>query len=887
MYDIDELRERIWQNPDTATGLHWQNHGGKWRSSQRMDGQNTARADRTVLERRSSDGQIFYYYHGDGGGKQNGDIIELLQYIYGMNDVGDVIRTAAERYGIQPTFSGADAEQQRKAWKQRATMQSIAQDAAGILTAAMKQDSAAGIRTYLQGRGLQASEHFGVFSAAVRESLTRELKKKYDDGQAVDAAITSLFPVWRKDFSKDKAGTYIDFADAYGLIIPYYSGSRLYGFCMRLTAAKTPTYTDADGKVQDMPKYLYSKSRDKGGIMEKGGYCPAVLNPDEPVILVEGILDAIACIQAGCSNVMALGGMTPTDREDKANSSQIQTLKRYGAKHIIYMPDMETTADGQPKTAATERTIKALLPHLTGSIDGKGFLSLGIIWHDLQDAKDAADILHLYGKKTLLQCIDIAQPWHEWTTWQICTRNAGNLPQMAADFVDMYRNIQNPIERELIRRDMTTAAPDSPLQELKKAGITARSLQQIDRTGNATTYRSAMTEAIDSLKAAADKNADAETIGSLLKTAERVQNHTAALSFAAQVNATADILGTQIAQEGDYIETCWDMWKDYSHGMKEPTTVRKISFAPASVSVMAAPTSHGKTLVMLQTAIYLAKTRQEHVLYIGLENDAKQLYVRALAAYAGDSIKERNPRKAVRQYFKGQALRADLFADSNTRDTIAAAVTGYSSEVMPYLHLVRVNSDSEALCSAIAAQVEEWQNRGEHVAAVFIDYVQLLHMTGRNYSRTDEMKNICDGINELAKTTGLPVIVGSQMNRSATQRTDNKTPAIDGIDLYNLGESSGIENIAEDCFLIWDIDRTNEDNYRDAEGFIKARDKMMKRSRRIYAENEQNAQAAPILRRGHVYIEALKSREYETGCYCLIPAIFAAGTLNTKDKTKY
>ena len=885
MYNKEEITQQIWLNPDAATGLHFVRKGRKWISCQRMNGENTSRTDRLQLEQNGTNGQVFYYYHGDGERKPFGDIWELLQYRYGTNDFTEVLERAATAYGIQPTFQNAEAQ---KAWKQRTTTANIATEAAGILTNALHTDAGTATRLYLQGRGLEPSTRMGAFSAALRQELTDKLQKKYD-AEDVKAAIASLFPVWRVD----KEGKWHDFADAYGLIIPYYSGCRLFGFCLRCTAAEQPTYTDEKGAQQTMPKYLFSRSKDKGGIMEKGGYCPVDLESNKPVFLVEGLLDAEAVMQCGVNNVMALGGMTITDREDKANSSQIKTLQRFGVRDIVYMPDVEHEADGTLKTGATERTIKALQPYLTGTINNEnGFVSLCIIKHTLQDVKDAADILKVYGKETLCEVLyNTRVDWWAWLATLNLQQNADNLPDMADNFARLYMSVKNPIERELIRQQITAAPAGTPLHVMKEAGITASSLLQIERTGELNTYRTRITDAIDALKDAADKHAPADTMRRLIDNAAQIQNHSTALTFAAQINATTDMLGAQIANEGEYIDTCWTLWKENGGGTFEP--VRLISFAPASISVFAAPTSHGKTLVMLQTALYLAQHRQEHVLYVGLENDAKQLFIRALCAYIGDAwkgLKIPNKRRAIRRYFKGQRIVADegqqtfetAQTDKAVNELIRDKVAEYEDIVRPFLHLVRVGNDCEAMCDMIRQQVEQWQDNGEPIAAVFIDYCQLLHLTGRNYSRTDEMKNICDNLNELAKTTGLPVIVGSQMNRASTKGEGGTMPPLDNVDLGNLGESSGIENIAEDCYLIWDIDRTNTNRY-EKNGIIMSRNDMLHRSRRIFEDTD----AGTIRREGNIYIESMKAREYATGCYCIIPADFAAGTLDTKNVTKH
>ena len=866
-YDKQKLLQALWQNPNTATHMDFIEVRGQWHSRKRPDGsEDKSRKDKSILKR-SSDGQIFFNYNG--GSYPSGDIFNLLQLIYGTNDMAEVFELAAKAYGIQPEGN----LQQRQEWQQRATRAEMAKTAAAVVTDALKTDAAAPVVDYLRGRGLAVSSRLGYFSKAIKDNLKETLKASQQD-------INALFPTTRKDYTNSTEGEWTDYADMYGLAIPYYNGSRINGFCLRLTSATAPTYKDSDGSIHTLPKYLFTKD------MPKGGYCMQ-LKPTAPVVMVEGLLDAEAVMQAGCSNVMALGGMTPTDNEDAAKSS-IKTLQRYGVTALVYMPDIEYNEDGALKTDATQRTIKAFQPLLTGCIDGVGFKSLHIAnaHNQLQDVKDAADIMQKYGAETLLQVIETPAKWWEWQTQQIID-NGGTPEDMAADFMQMYLQISSPVERQLIKTDLTHAAQDSPLQIFKKAGITAGSLTMADRTGMATTYREHMTAAIDALKEAADSKAPADKLGNLLERAAKVQRQGELKDFKARVNATPEQLRLQIMQEPEYIQTSWQMYRE-NKGVTnngKPFEARKLSFSPAAVSVFAAPTSHGKTLIMMQTALNIAKQRQ-HVLYVGLENDEKQLFVRALAAYIGDKWQglKVKPRKALRQYMKQQGYGIDdLQKTAEIDELLQQEYETYCRDIFPYLHFVRMDSECDTICGFISEIVDEWRDKGAETAAVFIDYIQLLHVTGRNYSRTDELKTICDSINELAKKTGLPVIVGSQMNRAAT-KGDGNLPPFDSVDLYNIGESSGIENIAEDCYFVWNTDKTNTDRYKEKDGFIKPLDKMPHRSKRIF-EDVSGGGSTCTLRQGYIYVEALKSRDEETGCYCLIKTNFAAGSMS--DTTEY
>ena len=881
MYSKDKLLQAIWQNPDTCTGLHFQYKGGHWETRQRPDG-STDSHPYTIL-RMAPDGHTIFM-NINGAAFASGDIFKLLHYLYATNDKEEVLQRACEAYGIQPEYGGSEEEQERRQRAaRRRTEAAIAKEVAQVITAALK-DPAKGreARAYLNSRNLQPTERMGAYSTDIQADIIKHLQQVFENMTRADctAYMRRFFPTIRLDYANNPQGTWVDFIDGYSLLLPYYNGSRIVGFCMRKTTPQPLTWTNKDGEVETMPKYLYSKG------MPKGGYCEN-LTGAKPVILVEGLLDAEAMKQHGFTNIMAVGGQTPTDSPEDAAKSQIQTLQRFGAKHIVYVPDLEYNADGSEKTGATLKTIKNLREYLTGDMYGRGFISLKIahLPNPTKEPKQDADsVLQEQGTEAMQDAIDGAANWWEWRLLNDIRKHRDNIDDMAAAAVATYCEIANPIEREMLRRALLNAPKGSPLAKLYEAGITAGSLSMIDKNGEATTYRSGITDIIGQLQAAAEKHATAEKIGALLNKAQRIQNHTEAARFAAQVNCTQEQYNTIIAQKPDYIQTCWQLWK-WNATKGTYTESRRIGFSPANISIVAAPTSHGKTLFLIQTALYLAQTTRKQYLYISLENDAEQLYIRALSAFIGSKwdASVKNPRKELRDYIKGTDLPADLYTPTTgQRMHIDAEIERYWQEVAPFLHFVRTGSGIDELCSNVAALVEDWQNNGKEVGGIFLDYVQLLHCIGRAYSRTDELKAVCDSLNELAKATGLPIICGSQMNRDATKNNGDK---IDGITLANIGESSGIENIAEDCFFLWDTNRIDTADYISGDNFNISKGK--RRSRRIFtpADNTRNpaglTYTADMLRTNCLYVECLKGREHETGGYCILPVNFAAGCIPT------
>lgn len=857
MYNKDELLRAIWNNPDACTGLRWQRKGAYWQSKQRLDGTDTNRPDKSILRMRN--GQVFVNYNG-GSFPAGQDIWQYLHYRYNTNDFVEVLQKVGDTYGIQPDMSQYTQEQRQRA-QQRSNARKVATEVANAVLAALPTAQGSIAAAYLNGRGLKPTNRMGAINLNLYEDITKRLCSTFADidSRQAQSIMRQYFPTMRKDYTTDKQGAWVNYIDCYQLACPYYNGvGNIAGFWLRCTAEQAPTYMDETGETHAMPKYLFSKD------MPKGGYC-INLRTNEPTLLVEGMLDAEAMQQAGYTNVMALGGQTPTDNKEDAARSIVATIKRYGITKVIYIPDYEHTKDGQVATNATQRTITALLPHVE---------SIRIANLETEQARrdktkvDIADYIRQFGANHVAGLLEDAQAWYYYRMRVAAVEHRANPEDLANAIYDIYDSITNPIERQRIKREITNAQGGYMLQ-LKDAGVNAAALSMIDKHGKQTALPQRMAEIAEELA----KPHSAEDYAKILSKANRIQHADTYTHFAAQVNMTMEQMHNAVLQKPDYIETTWALWhKDEKTSRVWET--RKISFAPAAVSLIAAPTNHGKTLVLLQTAINLAKSTGKRFLYLSTENDAEQLYIRAITAYIGSAwaVDEPNPRKEVRHYIKAQDMPKTLFSSNGSNLNIGTYIKSYWAQVQPHLALVRTSTDIDALYNNCTAIVEDWENNGVEVGGIFVDYIQQLHGGGRAYSRTDEMKAVCDRLNDLAKALGIPVICAAQFNRDATKANTDK---LDGITLANIGESAGIENIAEDCYLVWQVDKINTKEFADGKGVPQHR----YRTQRCF----DDATDMDTLRTGHLYIENLKARDFATGGYCLLPFHGAAGCITSTD----
>jgi len=902
MHDISKLVEAIWNAPQQCTELSFTPKGAAQQSRQRLDGSDGKRADKTILRRGTDkNGEPTIWVNYNGGSYPNGQTIwAYLCWKWNTNDYAEVLERCGDIYGIEPeAATEAETAAYRKKKQQRATEATIRKEVTRCILKAIGTEKYGRTAVdYLTRRGLKVTERMGAYSAAIRKGIIEAVVRNCEGITTAQAeeAVRRFFPTTRKDYTTDKAGAWKDYADSYQLAAPYYTGNgNVMGFWLRCTAAELPKYTDEKGEVVELPKYLYTKD------MQKGGYC-GTLRHDVPVLLVEGMLDAEAIRQAGeaaaaaneeeraaqYANVVGLGGQTPTGANaDEANRSQIKTLQRYQTKKLIYFPDNDYNAAGEPKTRATRDTIKTLLPYVTGRSDGDGFASLRIA--DLHTAdrsvKDAADYLKTYGAAHFAGVISDAGAWYEYLLSAAVQEYKDDTDGLRAEATTIYDSIRNYAERHHVQT-LITNATGGYLAAIKATGLNAAALALIDRDGANSTRAAKIADVVDAMQ----KTHSAEKMGELLAKANRIQNEDTYNDFEAQENATREQLHRAVAEKPDALATPWELYA-YDYNAKKNYPCRKISFSPAAVSIIAAPTNHGKTLILLQTAILLAKQTGKRFYYLSVENDAEQLYIRALTAYIGEAWKDaktiadngaqypvKNPRAIVREHIKAQDCPRELFGKQGAID-INAYINKYWQEIAPYLRLIRTTADVEAIINNVTAAVENANANGIEVGGVFVDYLQLLHApTSHAHSRTDEVKGICDRLNDMAKAIKVPVVLAAQFNRDATKNTGDK---LDGVEMANIAESAGIENIAEDCYLVWQIDKIKQRDY-----VTKQKDE----SSKFYvdvAEKERSARCFTdlknyeSLRRGYLYVENLKARDYGTGGYCLLPFNGAAGCITS------
>lgn len=178
-------------------------------------------------------------------------------------------------------------------------------------------------------------------------------------------------------------------------------------------------------------------------------------------------------------------------------------------------------------------------------------------------------------------------------------------------------------------------------------------------------------------------------------------------------------------------------------------------------------------------AIHLARAAAQGghgVLFVSCEQSAQQIAIR----FNTDLAWERGPipySRAINGQIADQAMEALAQAACEAGD-------------LPLLIDTHSRTVSGIRATARAGRAF-FAERGATLDLIVVDYLQLLHDSGRQNSRTDQVGEISGALKRLAMDLDVPVVALSQLNRSVESREDKRPQ------LHDLRASGDIEQDAD------------------------------------------------------------------------------------------
>lgn len=212
---------------------------------------------------------------------------------------------------------------------------------------------------------------------------------------------------------------------------------------------------------------------------------------------------------------------------------------------------------------------------------------------------------------------------------------------------------------------------------------------------------------------------------------------------------------------------------------------------PSEFVLIGGRPSEGKTVLLTQLAINAARQGVNVLLY-SQEMTAEDIGERAVFMESG---------------IDSQPVRNGVIADSQWE--ILAHIAGVMKN-MP----ITIN-DLPATITSIVSSAKRAILR-KKIGLILVDYLQIVKFTGRASNRNEEVEKIAGYLQDLAHTTGVPVVAATQVNRANLKRED-KLPQ-----LGDLRDGGNQEAQADKVILIHNPPPTEESEADEAQPQRKA-----------------------------------------------------------------
>ena len=191
--------------------------------------------------------------------------------------------------------------------------------------------------------------------------------------------------------------------------------------------------------------------------------------------------------------------------------------------------------------------------------------------------------------------------------------------------------------------------------------------------------------------------------------------------------------------------------------------------------IVAGRPSMGKTALALNIAEHVAVKLEKPVGVFSVEMSDEQLALRMLCSRAGVSQ---------------QRLRAGKLSDQEWSNLATKGGV---------LHNAPIYIDDSPGLSSLELRAKARRLKAQSNAElIIVDYIQLVHASGRYENRQQEIATISRGLKSLAKELDVPVVACSQLSRQVEQRGGDKRPQ-----LSDLRESGALEQDADVVAFIY------------------------------------------------------------------------------------
>lgn len=216
----------------------------------------------------------------------------------------------------------------------------------------------------------------------------------------------------------------------------------------------------------------------------------------------------------------------------------------------------------------------------------------------------------------------------------------------------------------------------------------------------------------------------------------------------------------------------------------------------SALTYIGAPTSHGKTTFLQNLALRTAQSqdREGDVVFITFEETEEDIITEFLTLYVGEHLSG-NLLRSIRTYYESGE---DMFRGKGSPEAKLKTFLKREAEFNELLksHSLRIYRRKNNI-SDLSGFIR-YLNKTIRVKAVFVDYIQRIKDNKVRGEKKLVMEAVCDELMNVSIETGLPVILGAQVNREVLSPLEMEN--------QHLADASDIEHSANTIVLLWNSD---------------------------------------------------------------------------------
>ena len=735
-----ELYPALFQSIDRALPEHnFKPYSGGWRSKTYLDGSpHKQREDKTVITKKAP-GCIL---------EQGGETLSLVDYVMRRDNLEFIpaVETLAKAVGLQIPKGDIDFNTYQRDKDQITLLESCNSYFIYCLENSTGADE---VRAYLSSRGYSDE---GV--------KAMELGYIPDQGKLFKYLVN-------KGYSQSLIDEVVKLNKGIGsthkLTIPYRSGGSIKGFKYRTIGEATP-------------KYLNSTGLDRlGGFFNLLG-----IKGDKDLVIVEGELDSLSATARGVNNIVATGGSS-------ISSDQVRDAINKGAKSFSLCLDTEPGKE--------EETVKRISSAIE-VILGEGVNRVYIVTlPDLGGGKTDPDrLIKESGVEAFKEVIRGALPYYEYYLQELLNKYAKideekglqpkDIDRLLDEVVELSYKIPEPTDRDRFKKLFTS------LPAIKELGITEESLSiTIDRL---TSSKNKELRDKD-LKKLLSEATQLQTKGDTDKALELLNNGVKETI----TKGAIDLLPPPM-NFNSLLDEIANLPPAYKTGYS--SLDKFIGFTPGAITLIAGRPSHGKTTFMFNLLLEMSRLyKDESFYFFTYEEPVKNISVKLLNRLVATDLSQyyreikdlSKPTnyEFLKSYIKTR--RTDIQAIEEGKKQLQYLIDSQK------IRVIDKNYSVEELYNLIL-----YTNKKERIGGVFIDYIQRMRTDRRTQDKRTEIAHISDQVLQIAKDSGLPLILGAQLNRDAKAKPT----------LENLKEAGNLEEDANTVLSVYNESRERDEN---------------------------------------------------------------------------